>query len=544
MRWLALALLFSCESESTPPTCLSKTPVGEIAEMSFEGDPSPFKPAEVQDPCATSPSLLVLRIDAGWCGTCRWQAAHTDQAIDPSVMLVDVLVANDDNAPAHAADLAAFRRFIVRTGPRIVVADPQFQLRALLPQHFSLPAVLVADRRDLRIVATVTDPDPSVVATAIAAALGKASPQPSEKIDGRFAPWEIDMAKDMLVPGAPLPDPSNAHADDPAAALFGAKLFEETGFSKNGQVACSTCHQAKHSYSDAQPTSTGIGPVDRNAPSITLAAHARWDFWDGRADSSWSQALGPIEAPNEMGSSRYRVAHFIADNYAAEYTAIFGALPPLSDTARFPLDRKPANPNDAFDVDVVFANVGKAIAAHERTFRAQANAFDRWIAGDAGALSDSQKNGLHAFFASGCAQCHWGPRFTDDAFHVLRFPTGRIDGSPDRGRIDGVPLLDMNPFNRAGPFSDAVASVAIAGMPSMIGALKTPTLRGVPSTAPYGHGGTFATLDDVLAVLAKGGDPQDARSIGALEPFLPTFDAKTASSIVTFLSVLTADPQN
>src|SRR6185436_19313209 len=177
-------------------------------------------------------------------------------------------------------------------------------------------------------------------------------------------------------------------------------------------------------------TSQGVAVGDRNAPSVLFAAHARWQFWDGRADTLWMQALGPFENEKEFGSSRLFVAHAVFERHAAAYEALFGPLPPLSDTARFPASGKPGDATfsgmaaaDQALVTRVYVNVGKAIAAYERTLRARPNRLDAYLGGDLSALTVEEKAGLKTFFGAGCIQCHWGPRLTDDAFHVLRFPT-------------------------------------------------------------------------------------------------------------------------
>src|SRR5262249_47364849 len=146
--------------------------------------------------------------------------------------------------------------------------------------------------------------------------------------------------------------------------------------------------------------------------------------------------------------------------------------------------------------------VGKAIAAYERTLRVKPNALDAYAGGDTSALSKPQRAGLYAFVTLGCMQCHYGPRLTDDAFHSTRFPTGRQDGQADQGRAGGVPILLASEFRADGPFSDAPSAAhGLAGLavdPAMIGAFKTAALRGVAGSAPYGHGGVLATLDDVV----------------------------------------------
>src|SRR5262249_37110236 len=142
---------------------------------------------------------------------------------------------------------------------------------------------------------------------------------------------------------------------------------------------------------------------------------------------------------------RLLVVHRVYDQYKSTYEAIFGPLPALTDSARFPMAGKPGDPAwdgmtpaDKKAATDVFMNVGKTIAAFERTLRVKPNKLDAYIGGDLNALSASEKKGLYTFFITGCAQCHWGPRLTDDAFHPDRYPTGRQDGQADRGRIDGI----------------------------------------------------------------------------------------------------------
>ena len=90
------------------------------------------------------------------------------------------------------------------------------------------------------------------------------------------------------------PDPSNKYADDPAAAKLGQKLFFDERFSANGKVACATCHAPEKYFTDGLAKSKGVGEASRSAPSALGIAYSPWFFWDGRTDSVWSQAVGPL----------------------------------------------------------------------------------------------------------------------------------------------------------------------------------------------------------------------------------------------------------
>ena len=195
----------------------------------------------------------------------------------------------------------------------------------------------------------------------------------------------------------------------------------------------------------------------------------------------------------------------------------------------------------------VFVAIGKAIAAYERTFRVAPNALDAYASGKESALTAEQKQGLVVFSRVGCTQCHWGPRLTDDAFHVTHLPTGRRDGAADRGRWAGLPLLHASEFLTSSPWSDAAprgsAPASDAPSPSMIGAFKTPPLRGVASAAPFGHGGTEGSLIAVTRSYGSGGlATEDPRTAGVTEPWLARFDEVAQWALVPFLETLTADP--
>lgn len=355
------------------------------------------------------------------------------------------------------------------------------------------------------------------------------APPPAGGQSVEFTPDERARILRMSPLPAPPPDPTNRVADDPRAAQLGQRLFFEQGLSANGKVSCATCHDPSKSFTDAKPLGEGIATLKRHTPQLWNVAHIRWLFWDGRADSLWAQALQPLEHPDEHGFSRLQLAHFLHDDptLRTEYEKVFGPLPRLDDTARFPQAGRPVandaqNPQniawagmsdgDREAVNRTFSNAGKAIAAYERKLRSGWAPFDRFVEGlrendpqKQSALSDSAQRGIRLFIGRGnCRLCHSGPNFTDGEFHDTR--VAPLDGRPptDAARYDGVRLLKENPFNAAGEFSDDRTGTAArlleftANSSENWGRFKTPSLRNVALTAPYMHQGQLATLDDVL----------------------------------------------
>jgi cytochrome c peroxidase len=466
---------------------------------------------------------------------------------------MDVLLYDRDNGPPAVADAVAWQAVEDVVTPTGV--DPALSVASLIPASTHLPLLVVLDARTMKIENILSDPTEDALEGAVRATLaaqrGEMPPAPPAPVlvDGRFSRDQWDLVAAMALNGPPPADPSNAIGDSLQAGTFGGELFSDVRLSPTGTVACVSCHAGAREFTDGHPTSPdGVGPGTRNAPSLTLAPYSRWLFWDGRADSLWSQALGPIENPNEFGSSRLFVAHAVYDDYRAEYEALFGTLPPLSDATRFPASGMPGDP--AFDgmsaadqqaVTQVFVNAGKSVAAFERALRGTQTSIDAYAAGDTSALTDDQKDGLLAFVSDGCAQCHWGPRLTDDAFHVLRFPTGVLADGPDPGRQAGIPKLAASEFDLGSVWSDdpSLARPVPSAGPWTLGAFKTPELKNVALTAPYGHGGNYASLSDVVELIRAGGLPAgSALTEGTTEPWVAPFSEADVTPLATFLQTL------
>ena len=313
---------------------------------------------------------------------------------------------------------------------------------------------------------------------------------------------EIAVLKSLWLESLPdLPsDPSNAVADNPAAAAFGRQLFFDTRLSANGGISCATCHQQERRFTDGLQKAQAIGTTARHTPSIVGTAYSPWQFWDGRRDSQWSQALAPLEDVNEHATDRAQVAGLIAEDtaYRSSYELLFGALPDVSGA-------------DTVVLNTIFSNIGKSIAAFERTVMPTTSRFDEYVQAvvdnnvgrQEQLFSGDEVWGLQLFIGeANCTQCHNGPLFTNHEFHntgVINFP-GDI---PDTARIAGVKEVMANEFNCRGIYSDdpelrcAELDFARTGI-ELLGAFKTPSLRNLESTAPFMHKGQIETLAGVL----------------------------------------------
>jgi cytochrome c peroxidase len=322
----------------------------------------------------------------------------------------------------------------------------------------------------------------------------------------------------------PLPaDPSNRFADDARAATLGHALFFDERLSGDGKVSCASCHLPARNFQDGKPLAQGAGTTARRTMPIASTAHSPWQFWDGRADSQWAQALGPLESAVEHGGSRTQYAHRVAERYGAEYASVFGALPdlgglpahagPVADTAwRGAWTRIPAARRE--DISRVYANIGKAIAAYERRIGFAPSRFDRYVAAELGgrphtpesALSPDERAGLRLFIGKGsCVNCHNGALLTDNGFHNTGVPLPATALPPDSGRATGVRQALAGEFNCASRHSDAKPEecqelrFAVTEGEELVRAYKTPSLRNVAERAPYMHAGQLASLGDVVA---------------------------------------------
>jgi cytochrome c peroxidase len=247
----------------------------------------------------------------------------------------------------------------------------------------------------------------------------------------------------------------------PAKAELGWLLYFDKRLSGDGTVSCASCHDPKHAFTDGQPFSKGIrGQVGgRSAPTVINRAFSLEQFWDGRARSLEDQAKGPIANPIEMDLKHEACEECInaIPGYRKRFKEVFGT------------DK------------VTIEHIAKAIATFERTVLSGNSAYDKFKAGDASALSESQKRGMDIFFSNNarCDSCHEGVNFTNGKYANVGI--GMDKPMPDIGRY------------------------AITKQEEDRGAFKTPTLRDVARTGPYMHDGSLKTLEEVVEHYNKGG---------------------------------------
>jgi len=296
-------------------------------------------------------------------------------------------------------------------------------------------------------------------------------------------------------PFAPLPLQVESPADNPstpAKVALGRLLFWDPILSGNQDIACATCHHPVHGYADGRdlPIGTGglgMGPertypgglnplVKRNSPTILNVAFNGLDqtghvppdqapmFWDSRTRGLEAQALVPIESLEEMrGASN------------AEGDGVAGAVTRVRRVRRYQeLFRQAFGGPDAVNA----LNVSRAIAAFERSLITTDAPFDRYLRGDASAMSIPALRGMTAFIEHGCTQCHNGPMLSDYKLHVIGVSDNSKLGAADPGA--------------EGRF-----------------AFRTPSLRNLAYTAPYMHSGLIKDLGSAVGFYKEvgGGAP-------------------------------------
>lgn len=265
---------------------------------------------------------------------------------------------------------------------------------------------------------------------------------------------------------------------------LGGQLFHDPMLSRDGSVACASCHDLAHGGSDSRARSLGVdGAVGEvNAPTVLNSGFNFKQFWDGRAESLEAQIDGPLQHPKEMATTWPDVLRKLAQSPA--YAAAFARLYPDGIT-------KP--------------NVKDAIATFERSLYTPNAPFDRYLRGDATALSADEQEGYRLFKSRGCVSCHQGVGIGGNMFQVFGV---MADYFAVRGNV--VPA-DLGRFNVTGDEGDRYV-------------FKVPSLRNIALTAPYFHDGSAASLEDAVEVMGNYqlGRPLSAGEVELISTFLRT----------------------
>ena len=319
--------------------------------------------------------------------------------------------------------------------------------------------------------------------------------------------------------------PDNPQTPDKIA--LGEKLFFDGRLSVDGTVACSTCHDPAKAFTDGRTVAIGVKgrAGQRNAPTVLNALYNKFQFWDGRADSLETQAALPIVDFFEMGQP----------NLAAAVAAV-ARVREYQEAFRDVFGRPPNGPD-----------MLRAIASYERSQFSFDSPFDRFIAGDKRAISDSAKRGWELFNTKArCNLCHAltdkkpDPAFfIDQDFHNIGIGIIRHDvvHLACVAQINSGNVIDVDQA-AIGSNLSVLGRYLVTKKNANIAAFKTPTLRNVLITAPYFHDGSQATLWDVMDHYNKGD--------GIKNPYLDTdiqplaLSEQEIDDVVAFMASLTS----
>lgn len=258
------------------------------------------------------------------------------------------------------------------------------------------------------------------------------------------------------------PVPTEAMVDARKAAL-GERLFHDKRLSGDGSVACASCHALDHGGADSQAKSRGVRGAQGvvNAPTVFNSVFNFRQFWDGRAESLEVQVVEPVLNPLEMGSNWADVVARLSQDPAV--------------VAAF---------KESYGDGLRAANVQNALAVFVRSLVTPNARFDKYLRGDANALTPEEVLGYQLFKSYGCVSCHQGVNVGGNMFQQFGVMG---DYFASRGHMV---LADLGRYNVTGKEADKHV-------------FKVPSLRNVALTAPYFHDGSARTLGEALDVMFK-----------------------------------------
>jgi cytochrome c peroxidase len=320
-------------------------------------------------------------------------------------------------------------------------------------------------------------------------------------------------------------------ADNPLSAekiALGQKLYFDARLSTDGTVACATCHDPKHAFADGRGAkgSAGVGGAmgSKNAPTVLNAAFLATQFWDGRAANLEAQAVLPLINEIEHGFADHPAVvaklNMLSD-YGAPFEAAFGTR------------------------EITIERVGQAIASFERTLIEVNAPIDRFLRGDASAISAEALRGWGLFNGKArCSTCHGYveaiPLFTDDDFHNIGVGVTRVDFAAASRKAAAAAAAGAS-IDDLALGDEAVGELGrflVTREERHLGAFKTPQLRNVAKTAPYMHDGSEPTLASVIDYYDRGGNANPYLD-GGMRPLALT--AQEKADLVALLESFTSD---
>jgi cytochrome c peroxidase len=340
----------------------------------------------------------------------------------------------------------------------------------------------------------------------------------------REAPWEWRLPADIPPPAVPSDNRMNE-----AKVELGRWLFYDTRLSGNQTMSCASCHIQALAFTDGKPRSIGSTGVihPRSSMSLVNVAYASRLTWaNPLLDRLEDQALTPLlgDNPVEMGlgGQESRVGELLRNE--ANYSQLARAA--------FPQDADPHS----------LLNGLRAISAFVRTILGYDSPYDRYLRGEATALSAAAERGMELFFSERleCFHCHGGFNFTDSTTHA-------------NSRVDNVGFHNTGLYNLDGEGAYPVDNTGLFDMTGErrdMGRFRAPSLRNIAVTAPYMHDGSIPTLDAVIDHYARGGrllEDGPFPGDGRLSPFKSEFvtgfelNEQERADLLAFLESLTDD---
>ena len=295
----------------------------------------------------------------------------------------------------------------------------------------------------------------------------------------------VDAAKLKMFKPLPEALPVKAGGAEAERVALGRMLYYDARLSKSQTISCNNCHKLDAYGVDGQATSEGFKQQhgDRNSPTVYNAAAHFVQFWDGRAADVEAQAKGPVLNPVEMAMASDKQVVAVLKSMP-EYVGAF--------KKSFPDQKDP----------VTFDNTANAIGTFERKLLTPAR-WDKFLKGDAAALTPEEKAGFNVFYQTGCETCHAGALLGANLYQKL----GNVKQYPDS--------TDPGRFKVTKDDGDRMI-------------FKVPSLRNVAKTAPYFHNGKVAKLEDAISQMA---DYQLGKKLTTEE----------VASIATYLQSLTGE---